>query len=368
MQRPGSPRKFIAGAVFLGLFSGTAFGLDSDGLLKDFLIDASQGDFTRDESSAFISLLDQFQLAGYELSFSDGKSFPLSLTTESLEAALAGKEQVNADLIGIKGPTGSFNFATSADDDASCSSGGSADLASFTDLVSCVGTDLRVDSPLAAAVTAVSQVNTIDLLILRPTTQYMTTIRSFVAHPYNIKFSGVPAEGQVRGGGAGDESPLSGPWGLYFNGGGSFGNINTSPGSTGFNINNQLATGGVDYRFSDAIVSGFLFDFTGSQVRFAGDTGAVNADIYRFMPFVSITPFKNAYVDILAGYSYHAYNSSRTGSDTNAAATYSADQALASITLGYSHAFGALELTGLPGAATLAPMSTAMKNRGRACC
>ena len=159
----------------------------------------------------------------------------------------------------------------------------------------------------------------------------------------------MPAEGQDRGGGAGDESPLSGPWGLYFNGGGSFGNIDTSPGSTGFNINNQLATGGVDYRFSDAIVSGFLFNFTGSQVRFAGDTGAVNADIYRFMPFVSITPFKNAYVDILAGYSYHAYNSSRTGSDTNAAATYSADQALASITLGYSHAFGALELTGFAG-------------------
>ena len=58
-------------------------------MLKDFLIDASQGDFTRAESSAFISLLDQFQLAGYELSFSDGKSIPLSLTTESLEAALA---------------------------------------------------------------------------------------------------------------------------------------------------------------------------------------------------------------------------------------------------------------------------------------
>ena len=130
-----------------------------------------------------------------------------------------------------------------------------------------MGTDLRVDSPLGAALTAVSQVNTIDLLILRPTTQYMTTIRSFVTHPYNIKFSGVPAEGQVRGGGAGDKSPLSGPWGLYFNGGGSFGNINTSPGSTGFDINNQLATGGVGYRFSDAIVSGFLFNFTGSQVR-----------------------------------------------------------------------------------------------------
>ena len=96
VQRPGPPRKFIAGAIFLALFSGTAFGVDSDGLLKDFLIDASQGDFTQTESSAFISLLDQFQLAGYELSFSDGESIPLSLTTEGLEAALAGEERVDA--------------------------------------------------------------------------------------------------------------------------------------------------------------------------------------------------------------------------------------------------------------------------------
>lgn len=335
--------------MVLGFCTGTASAVDSDGLLVDFLIDSSEGHFSRGESSAFITLLNQFQLDGYSLRFSDGTPIPLSLTTENLEAALASKEEANADLVAITGPSGSLSFATSADADSTCSTGALIDLASFNDILGCVGTQLQAASPLSAAVTTVSQVNTIDLLILRPTTQFMTSVRGFVENRSRVKWSGFASESRARGGGAGDQDPMLGPWGSYFNGGGSFGNLDTTAQNTGFNVNNQFATGGVDYRFSDAVVTGFLFNFTGSQVRYAADAGVVNADIYRFMPFVSVTPFENAYIDILAGYSYHAYNTSRFGSGTTAAANYSADQALASISLGYSHPIGALELTGFAG-------------------
>lgn len=323
-----------------------ASAVNTQGPLVDFLVDAGQGQYDNAVARDFVTLLNEFELDKYSLRFSDGSYVSLGQSQEAIDAALLGKERGNLELTGLTGPSGSFSFATSADDEAACSSNGSTSSAALNDIVSCVGAAVTPGSILQSAATAISEVNTIDLLILRPTTQYMIAIRRFVEPMDRFRPRG---QGRPAGGGAGDETDLSGPWGVYFQGGGSFGNVNSSPQTVGFNINNQLATAGVDYRFSDALVAGLMFNFTGSQSRFAGNAGAVNADIYRFMPFVSIVPFENAYIDIMTGYSYHAYDSRRGSYGTAATASYSADQALASINLGYSYAFDALELTGIAG-------------------
>lgn len=345
----------IAGSTLLALVPSAASALSTEGPLVDFLVDAGQGQFNSAEASDFLALLNEFQLDGYSLRFSDGSALPLSLPSGALNVALLGKEQGYAELRALTGPAGSFVFAAGADDDALCSATGAVSGSSLSDIATCLGAasgsplgaELSPGSSLRAAAAAASQVNTIDLLILRPTTQYMITLRRFVAPMGGYRSR--DKDDEPSGGGAGDPEALSGPWGVYFQGGGSFGSLDSSNRNTGFNIDNQLATAGVDYRFSDALVAGFLFNFTGSQSRFAGVTGRVNADIYRFMPFVSITPFENAYIDIMSGYSYHSYDSNRSGSGTVAAASYSADQAMASINLGYSYPFGALELTGIAG-------------------
>jgi uncharacterized protein with beta-barrel porin domain len=196
---------------------------------------------------------------------------------------------------------------------------------------------------------ALAQVNTVDMLINRPTSNMMVQIRRFVKKKWDYATD----QQQPAGGGAGDgeQSALNGPWGFYFQGGGSFANLNAVPGRTGFNMDNQLATAGADYRFSDAIVAGFMFNYTGSGTTLDRNVARLNSDIYRFMPFVSLTPFENAYVDILAGYSYHSYSSRRTAAGTHATADYSADQALASINLGYTVPVGSLEITPYAGGA-----------------
>lgn len=314
---PSGRMAFAASAALFLSIPGECPALSTDGPLRDFLVDASLGEFDSSEASQFVGLLNQFRLSGYALEFSDGSSLALDQNADALDTALRQKEQANANLTTFSGPTGKFSFAESEQATSTCSTGVGSTGTVLDALLSCVGADVQPTNALQAASAAVSQVNTIDLLILRPTSQFMVTIRGFVAPRFQNRSnppapaagsnSGPNNESGATGGGSGDEESLfSGAWGGYFQGGGSFGRIDGGNSGPGFRVNNQTATGGIDYRFSKALVTGFLFNFTGSETRFGAQTGRLGADVYRFMPFASITPFDNSYIDVMAGYSRHS--------------------------------------------------------------
>ncbi len=341
----GKLQELTLGVVIFGILAlnaPLALALNANGPLLDILVDASSGELGSGEAQTVLARLNQFDLSAYSLQFNDGSRLSLNLSPGALNRALLAREETGVDLSAIRGPGGTLTFGT---EDITCGNlVPTFEANALLAVENCIGTQSFEQSANASAAAALAQINTIDLLINRPTTQMMIDIRRFVSRK-----SGNPSDQEQGGGASADDYPLAGPWGFYFQGGGSFANVNGSPGRTGFNLNNQLATGGVDYRFSDAVVTGFLFNFTGSSTALDRNAGQLDADIYRFMPFLNITPFENAYVDIVAGYSYHTYSSNRSSRDLRASADYSADQAIAAINLGYTYPIGALDITPFAG-------------------
>lgn len=197
------------------------------------------------------------------------------------------------------------------------------------------------------------QVATVSNTFTRPTSFLSREIRRFAHQSLRSGSSssaGTGAPAVTGGGSSADDYMMSGRVGAYFSGGGSFGNLdaqyrNNQQTSNRFDIYNQTGTGAVDFRFADWAVAGLMFNYTGTQNVMALGAGNLNADSYRFMPFVSFIPIDNAYVDVMAGYGYLDYMQNNDG----ATASYSSDQALASIDLGYSLPIDKFELTGFAG-------------------
>lgn len=349
-----------------------AWALNEAGPLQEVLIDAALGDLGDGEARSILGRLNQFDLSAYSLTFSDGSSVPLNTDSASLDRLIGDYENRGLDAVSLSGPSGSLNFGS---DSVGCSQGDANFAASFESNAlsateSCIGVRQFQRSVAAAAASGASQANTLDLVLSRPSGQFMNAVHTFTSLGRLGSSRGTGASGtggnRRNGGGSGDgQSWYDGPWGIYLNGGGSFGDINSAPGRTGLSIRNEFSTGGFDYRFSDAVLGGFLFNYTASRSSFAGDIGTLDTDMYRFMPFLSITPFANAYIDLLAGYTYQVMASRRSVTGTQASSDYSADQAMAAINLGYTHAVGGLEITGYAGGSFIATDVGASRERGK---
>lgn len=345
---PAGPVRSMA--LLLLVASQPVWALNADdSLLQEFIVDASTGDLGNGEAASLLGRLNQFDLASYSLTFSDGTTVSLNQDSASLDRQLQALENRGADLTAIVGPSGSLAFGG---DGTTCVQGSGSVPSNLESNVTgaadqCLGVILFQDSEAARMAAAGAQMATVDLRLARPITQLLNDVRRFVGPGQS---PAGPENAGDSGGASGDEPSFSERWGVYLNSGGNFGRIESAPNRLGFGTDSQFVTTGADYRFSKSLVGGFLFNYTGTQSRFAGGGGGLNADIYRFTPFVSITPFDNAFIDLMAGYSYQSFSSHRGGGGTEARASYSADQAMAAMNLGYTYWMDALSLTGYGGA------------------
>ena len=71
------------------------------------------------------------------------------------------------------------------------------------------------------------------------------------------------------------------------------------------------ATVGGDYRFSDALIAGVALNYNREMGDFDGAGGGFDVDSYGPLLYVGIQPFKNAFIDLTAGYSRKAYDLDR---------------------------------------------------------
>lgn len=223
----------------------------------------------------------------------------------------------------------------------SCSgNSGSYDVSNIQQAIGCLGLDIPFESFKAA--NAAYEMQYISFYMNRPTTVISNALRDMR----------VNRGAGAKGGASGDSYSITDDLGVYFNAGGSFGDVNAQNGQLGFGVDNRQVTLGVDYRFNDFVSAGFLYGYMSNEAKIAGGSGAFYSDIFRFMPFLSITPIDNAYIDFTLGYGLHDNQSSRAclgcGSNLNSASK--ADEYLANLNLGYSYTIDALTLTGHAGA------------------
>lgn len=187
---------------------------------------------------------------------------------------------------------------------------------------------------------AIVENTTINLQLNRSTTlvgNTLNSMRMLRANPTKRK-----------GGGAAGDYQFIGPFGVYVNAGGTFGNVETRSGAAGYDIYTRNFNGAVDYRFNDQLVSGFLFGYTSSSSELVNSLGRFNADTFRFSPFVSYSPTENTYIDFSAGYSSHDNRSLRNCvfCTTSATAKFRTDEFNVLTGLGYTYNTGAWSVRG----------------------
>lgn len=135
-----------------------------------------------------------------------------------------------------------------------------------------------------------------------------------------ISFNGVAPDldgktastGQLLGsgaGGAGDSSPLS-RLGLFVNGVGSFGSVDSTPREAGFDYHSVGMTAGADYRFTDTLIAGAAFSYLNSEADIVSHLGEVTSNGYGLSLYG--TYYVGAfYFDLLGGFTYRSYDSTR---------------------------------------------------------
>lgn len=197
-------------------------------------------------------------------------------------------------------------------------------------------------------ITALNAATTIDLQLNRSTTQIsqsLQSMRSLRKHPKPSK-----------GNGSGDDAyEMMGNFGLYANAGGTFGKVDRTTNSNGFNVYTRNFNSAVDYKINDLVVTGLLFGYTSSAVDMADNGGSFNADTFRFSPFISLSPTENTYIDIAAGYASHDNSSKRNCllCSSTADASFRTDEFNILTGLGYTHHFDAWSLRGYGQASTI---------------
>lgn len=235
---------------------------------------------------------------------------------------------------------GNYLTRSSTPNHLTCSgSGGSYEVATISEGISCLGLNVQFESFQAA--NAAYEARQISFYFNRPTTIMQNALNAMHANAHAGK-----------GSGSGDTYKLTDDLGVYFGAGGSFGDVNSQRGRQGFGIDNREVTVGIDYRINDYVSTGFLYNYMSNTAKIGGGAGSFYSDVFRFMPFVSITPMDNAFIDFSVGYGMHDNETSRgcIGCTSQLIGISKADEYIANLNLGYSYNIGALTLTGHAGA------------------
>ncbi|MFM8331882.1 MAG: autotransporter outer membrane beta-barrel domain-containing protein [Candidatus Methylumidiphilus sp.] len=218
---------------------------------------------------------------------------------------------------------------------------GQYSVSNWTDGLNCLGLSQAHES---AAILAASQetITTSALQFNRPTTQFANAMRF-------MRTMRQARPNSLSGGSSGaDQYQLYGDIGLYFSAGGSFGNIDSLPGYTGFRLNRSTVSAGLDYRLSDTINAGILFSYVNSAASLYNNGGNNDDNIFRVAPYVSITPFDNAFIDVSAGYGYYqtAVNRNCDTCVSMLHGNYNSNEGFGSLNMGYAYSLSGITATG----------------------
>lgn len=339
---------------FPGLTPAAVFDAQGRDAFGNLVVDSSLGDLTYQQAMTIANYLDTVDPRLYGLTFSED-TVDYYLSNSAINQVLVDKDEGGSLLSSIFGPNKQSQYTfndTGQQCSGSQSQGGNLPQ-------TCL--EFIPDAQYVATtntLATVVQVTTISNTFNRPTAQFQRDIRRFTRQSFNRtggESSNSKSTSQMGGGGAGDEYQFLGDFGVYFSGGGSFGSLGAKPsiiagqGRDAFGTYNQTGTGAFDYKVTDWMVAGVMFNYTGTQNYLALNAGQLYADSYRYMPFISLIPFENSYVDIMAGYGHQNYLNYRNASGNSYQASYTSDQALASIDMGYNYAVEGFELTGFFG-------------------
>ena len=187
---------------------------------------------------------------------------------------------------------------------------------------------------------------------IKKITQQLATSR-----PSTIQTSASSMPSNARGGAAGaDGYGFIGPWGISLTGSGSFGDIDTHKGETGFSLNTQDVVAIVDYAISQRVIGGLSVGYVGAQREFDLGSGNLDTESFRVAPFMHFIPMANSYVNVLIGYSHLDLDSRRRFTPVasaaglvtkdDATANFGADQFFFDVGAGYTHNWGAWGLRG----------------------
>ena len=119
----------------------------------------------------------------------------------------------------------------------------------------------------------------------------------------------------LLGGGASADEPgglLSDKWGMWARGNYSFGDKDRSASAPAFDADQWAMVGGLDYRFSDKLVTGIALAYGQSSIEFnPRDEGALETDTWAVSLYGSAYAAKNFYVDAIVNVANADYGADR---------------------------------------------------------
>jgi len=145
---------------------------------------------------------------------------------------------------------------------------------------------------------------------------------------------------RARGGGAAGDDALAGRWGGFLNANYNTGDRDGTEREDGFEFNDYGLTGGLDYRFSDALAVGVALSWSQTDVDFSRDAGDVESANWGLSAYASYT-IGDWYVDGHVGFSRLDYDTRRNivvpalGFNTAARGSTEGDQWTATVGAGY---------------------------------
>jgi uncharacterized protein with beta-barrel porin domain len=154
-----------------------------------------------------------------------------------------------------------------------------------------------------------------------------------------------------RGGGAAADSGLGSRWGGFINANYNTGDRDDSGREDSFDFDDYGLTGGVDYRFGDALVGGVALSWSSTDVDFDGGLGGVESSNWGLTGYFSYT-MGAWYVDGQLGFARLDYDTRRNivvplpiGFNTRAKGSTDGDQWSASLGAGLDMPMGRVTLT-----------------------
>lgn len=195
----------------------------------------------------------------------------------------------------------------------------------------------------AASFGATTQIPLLEFQYNRPTTEFATTM-NFMRTMRQSHNSSKPTGGSSGA----DQYHLDGDLGLFISAGGSFGSLDGTPGQVGSDVYRRSTSIAADYRISDSLTAGFIFNYVSSSVNFYNSTGSTYSDIFRFAPYLSYIPFENAFIDFSAGYGRQETGTYRYCPTCigQLHGDFGSNEGFGSLNFGYVHNIGGVSLTG----------------------
>ncbi|MDZ4815750.1 MAG: autotransporter outer membrane beta-barrel domain-containing protein [Verrucomicrobiota bacterium] len=142
-------------------------------------------------------------------------------------------------------------------------------------------------------------------------------------------------------------------WGFFINGSGTFGDVDSTPGATGYEFNSKGGTVGFDYQLTKNFVAGFMAGYTRGDMYVDANGGNAKTDQANWAMYATYYQ-QNWYADAVVGGAYDSYRMDRNiligGNTTTATSDPEGIEFNSSIKGGYDFNIGNWRLGPVAGA------------------